>query len=107
MSSCSTTPDNAGVIYKRNRVYSRLPSGFFSFEQETTKARMNGFGSGESIPLKDENGETWRGSAEKSADGTFRYTFRSAAGKVLSGLADGHGITLRDEKGKTWRGFID
>ena len=107
MSSCSGTTDNAGVIYKRNRVYSRLPSGFFSFEQETTKARMHGFGSGESIPLKDEDGETWRGTAEKSADGSFRYTFRSAAGKVLSGLADSYGITLRDAKGKTWRGFID
>jgi hypothetical protein len=107
MSGCSTTPHNAGVIYKRKRVYSRLPSGFFSFEQETSKARMHGFGSGDCIPLKDENGQTWRGSAEKSADGSFRYTFRNSAGKVLSGLADGHGITLRDEKGKTWRGFID
>jgi hypothetical protein len=88
-------------------VYSRQPSGFFSFEQEITKARMHGFASGDYLPLRDEFGETWCGTVEQAADGTYRYTFRNSTGKVLSGLADSYGITLRDEKGKTWRGFID
>lgn len=95
------------MIYKRNRVYSLAPGGFFSFEEEKTKARIFGFGYGDYIRLRDESGQTWRGSAEKAADGSYRYTFRSNRGKTVSGLADGFGITLRDEKGKTWRGFID
>jgi len=95
------------VIYKRNRVYSLAPGGYFSFEEEKTRARMHGFGYGDSIRLRDDYGHTWLGSAEKAADGSFRYTFRNNRGKTVSGLADGFGITLRDEKGKTWRGFID
>ena len=95
------------MIYKRNRVYSATPGGYFSFEEEKTKVRMHGFGYGEYIRLRDEYGHIWRGSAEKAADGSFHYTFRNNHGKAVSGLADGFGITLRDEKGKTWRGFID
>ena len=84
-----------------------MPSGFFSFEEEKTKVRMHGFGQGDYIRLKDDLGHIWRGSAEKAADGSFRYVFRNNHGKTVSGLADGLGITLRDERGKTWRGFID
>ena len=101
------SPNNSIVIYKRNRVYGRAPGGYFNFEEESTKVRMHGFGYGDYIRLRDEYGHTWRGTAEKSADGSFRYTFRNGRGKTVSGLADGYGITLRDEKGKTWRGFID
>lgn len=95
------------MIYKRNRVHSRIAGGFFSLEQERTKARVHGFGYGEYIRLRDDYGQTWRGMAEEAADGTMRFTFRSAHGKVISGIHDGFGIILRDEKGRTWRGFID
>lgn len=95
------------MIYKRNRVYSVTPGGYFSFEEEHTKLRMKGFGYGDYIRLKDEYGHTWRGIAEQAADGSFRYTFRNNHGNTVSGLAHGYGITLRDEKGKTWRGSID
>lgn len=95
------------VIYKRNRVHSLSPGGFFSIEEEAGKKRMNGFGYGDCIRLRDENGQTWRGSAEQASDGSFHYTFRNSLGRTISGVADGSGITLRDEKGKTWRGFID
>jgi hypothetical protein len=95
------------VIYKRNCVHSRTPGGYFSLEQEVTKARVHGFGHDDYIRLRDDYGQTWRGTAEECADGGFRYTFRSSQGKVLSGLADSYGIILRDEKGRTWRGFID
>ena len=107
MSAPLTTRDNRFVIYKRNRVHSRAPGGYFNFEEEKTKARMHGFGYGDYIRLLDEFGQTWRGTAEKAADGSYRYTFRSSRGKAVSGLADGCGITLRDEKGRTWRGSID
>lgn len=95
------------MIYKRNRGRSLSPSGFFSFEEEKTKVRMHGFGYGDYIRLRDDYGHIWRGSAERAADGSFRYTFRNNRGATVSGLADGFGITLRDEKGKTWRGFVD
>jgi len=68
---------------------------------------MHGFGYDDYIRVRDEFGQTWRGVAEETADGTYRYSFRDARGKSISGLADGFGITLRDEKGKTWRGFVD
>lgn len=99
--------ENCPVIYKRARVHSRAPGGFFRFEEERTKARVYGFGYGEYIRLRDEYGQTWRGTAEKNFDGSFHYTFRSTHGKVISGLADDFGIVLRDEKGRTWRGFVD
>ncbi len=95
------------VIYKRNRVHSRVPGGFFSFEEEATKIRMHGFGFGDFISLRDEYGQTWRGSSDRGPDGSIRYTFRNNNGRTISGLTDGFGITLRDEKGRTWRGFID
>lgn len=95
------------MIYKRNRVHSRIAGGFFSLEQERTKARVHGFGYGEYIRLRDDCGQTWRGTAEEAADGTMRFTFRGNQGKVISGIHDGYGIILRDEKGRSWRGFID
>jgi hypothetical protein len=95
------------MIYKRNRVHSRGVGGFFNFEEELTKTRVHGFGYEDYIRLRDDCGQTWRGTAEEAADGSFRYTFRNSNGKVISGMADGLGIILRDEKGRAWRGFID
>jgi hypothetical protein len=95
------------VIYKRKHIHSKIPGGFFSLEEESSKARLHGFGFGEHIRLRDEYGNTWRGSAEKNADDSIRYTFRDAMGRTITGIADSHGIILRDNKGKTWRGFID
>jgi len=90
-------------------VHTPDPGGFFSFEHEgsESKDRLSGFGFGDDIRLRDEFGNTWRGSAEHAADGTVRYTFRNNRGKTISGMAEGVCVTLRDEKGKTWRGFID
>jgi len=68
---------------------------------------MHGFGHDDYIRVRDEFGHTWRGTAEQTSDGSYRYTFRNSRGNTISGLADGHSITLRDEKGKTWRGFVD
>jgi hypothetical protein len=99
--------NNEVVIYKRHRAHRKAPGGFFSFEEEATKARMHGFGYDDFIRVRDDYGHIWRGIAEEGADGSFRYTFRNSRGRTLSGLADGYGITLRDEKGKTWRGFVD
>jgi hypothetical protein len=95
------------VIFKRHRGRRSAPGGFFSFEEEATKLRMHGFGHDDYIRVRDEFGHTWRGVAEQTSDGSFRYTFRNNRGNTISGLADGHTITLRDEKGKTWRGFVD
>jgi hypothetical protein len=95
------------VIYKKNRVHTKVPGGFFSFEEEKSKARLHGFGYGDHIRLRDEYGNVWRGSAEKGADDSTRYTFRDAHGRTISGVSDSFGIVLRDQRGKTWRGFID
>lgn len=95
------------MIYKRKGVHSRAPGGFFSFEEEQTKTRISGYGYGDYIRLRDEYGETWRGTAERAADDSVHYTFRDTRGRVVTGLADGVGVVLRDAKGKTWRGTID
>jgi hypothetical protein len=107
MSKRPHSANNEVVIYSRRRANRRALGGFFSFEEEATKARMHGFGYGDFIRVRDEYGHIWRGIAEEGADGTYRYTFRNSRGSTLSGLADGYGITLRDEKGRTWRGFVD
>ncbi len=95
------------MIYKKNRVHSRTPGGFFSFEEEKTKTRIYGFGYGDSIRLRDEFGETWRGTAELGSDETVHYTFRNSRGRVVTGVVDGIAIVLRDARGKTWRGLVD
>ena len=95
------------MIYRKKRVHSSVPGGFFSLEEECSKARLHGSGYGEHIRLRDDYGNVWRGSAEKCADETVRYTFRDALGRTISGMASGCGVTLRDNRGKTWRGFMD
>ena len=94
------------MIY-RKRTHSALPGGFFILEGEGSKGRMSGFGFGEHIDLRDEQGNRWHGGAERTADETVRYTFRDSTGRTISGVADGGGLVLRDMRGKTWRGFIE
>ena len=94
-------------IFKRKRVHSKIPGGFFSFEEEATTTRLYGFGHGDNLQLRDEFGNVWRGSAEKTSDESVRYTFRDPNGRTITGVADSSGIVLRDGRGKTFRGFID
>jgi hypothetical protein len=94
-------------VFKRKTLHSKIPGGFFSFEEEATKTRLYGFGHGEHLQLRDEFGNTWKGSAEKTNDDSIRYVFRDANGRTITGVAEGAGIVLRDGRGKVWRGFID
>ena len=107
MPNQNLSPHNEYVIYRRKRVHNQVPGGFFSFEEEASKTRLHGFGHGDHIRLRDEFGNIWRGSAEKSHGDAVRYTFRDANGRTITGVSDSFGITLRDERGKTWRGFMD
>jgi hypothetical protein len=95
------------MIYKKKRKHSKVPGGFFSFEEQATKTRLHGFGYGDHIRLHDEYGNIWRGTADQGADDTVRYVFRDAMGRTITGVSDAFGIVVRDQKGKTWRGFID
>jgi hypothetical protein len=95
------------MIFKKKRQDSSIVGGFFSFEEEGSKARLHGFGYGEHIRLRDDYGNVWRGSATKGADECVHYVFRDAMGRALTGVADGASVILRDSSGKTWRGFID
>lgn len=94
-------------IFKRRKVHSKMPGGFFSIEEESSTTRLFGFGHGDHLRLRDEFGNVWRGSAEKTADDSVRYTFRDPNGHTISGVTDSFGIVLRDGKGRIWRGFID
>jgi hypothetical protein len=94
-------------IFQRKRVHSKIPGGFFNFEDESSSTRLYGFGYGEHLRLRDEFGNIWRGTAEKVSDECVRYTFRDANGNTISGVSDGLGIVLRDGRGKSWRGFIE
>ena len=94
-------------IFKRKRTHSKIPGGFFSFEEEGANTRLYGFGHGEHLRLRDEFGNIWRGTAEKVDEESVRYTFRDANGRTITGVSDSFGIVLRDGHGKTWRGFIE
>jgi len=94
-------------IFKRRKVHSSIPGGFFQFEEESTTTRLYGFGHGDHLRLRDEFGNVWRGTAEKVSEDSVRYTFRDPNGRTITGVSDGFGIVLRDGRGKTWRGFID
>jgi hypothetical protein len=93
--------------YNRERRHTRSPGGFFHLEDEKTKTRVTGYGHGDHIRLKDEYGNVWRGSAERTIGNSVVYTFRDGRGKTLTGVSDGNVVTLRDEKGQTWKGFVD
>lgn len=94
------------MIYKRRRVRSSAPGGYYRFESGNGRGM---FGSGDSdfIRLRDEFGNEWRGSAEQQPDNTVRYRFRDSYGNIISGISDREGIILRDEHGNVWRGFLD
>ncbi|HUA22358.1 MAG TPA: hypothetical protein VMB25_26615 [Bryobacteraceae bacterium] len=94
-------------IFKRRRVHSKIPGGFFNFEEDATTTRLYGFGHGDHLRLRDEFGNIWSGTAEKVSDDSVRYTFRDASGRTITGVTDSSGLVLRDGRGKTWRGFID
>jgi hypothetical protein len=94
-------------IFKRRRVHSKMPGGFFNFEEEGTSTRLYGFGHGDHLRLRDEFGNIWRGTAEKVTEESVRYTFRDANGRTITGVSDSFGLVLRDGRGKTWRGFIE
>ena len=94
-------------IFKRRKVHSKMPGGFFNLEEEANSTRLYGFGHGDHLRLRDEFGNVWRGSAEKISDEAVRYTFRDANGRTITGVSGSFGLVLRDGRGKTWRGFID
>jgi hypothetical protein len=83
----------------------RVPNGFYRFESIHQRS-VGGFGDGDFIRLRDENGNVWRGQADVQDDETIRYRFRDSNGKTISGISDRFGILLRDEKGNTWRGYV-
>lgn len=95
------------MIYRKRRIHSRVPGGFFHLEDEATKTRVFGFGHGDNIKLTDEYGNVWRGSAERGPDNAVVYRFRDSKGRSLSGVAEGVTVTLRDDKGNTWKGFVE
>lgn len=94
------------MIYRKRRNRQGAPGGFFHF-QDSLNRSVTGPGDGDYIHLRDEFGNEWRGVAERQADDTIRYRFRTSNGDFISGVSDGYGVLLRDEKGKTWRGFVD
>jgi len=94
------------MIYRRRRLRSRVPGGFYRFENRLQRS-VSGFGDGDFIRLRDEFGNVWRGQAESQGDHTVRYRFRDSEGNVISGISDHFGILLRDEHGNIWRGYVD
>ena len=94
------------MIYRKRSVHTSSPGGFFRF-QNSRKHSVYGFGHGDFIRLRDEFGNTWRGTAERDTDNTVRYRFRDEKGQSVTGISDTYGVILRDEKGNTWRGFMD
>ncbi len=94
------------MIYSKPRRRSRIPGGYFHLQEEKSKTRVFGYGHGDHIKLKDEYGNIWVGSAERSPDDSIVYRFRDARGKSLTGVSYGNTVTLRDERGNTWKGFI-
>jgi len=92
------------MIYRRRRGGKRLPAGFYHLQSDGSA--MSGFGDGDSIRLRDENGHVWQGSIDVNGDDSLRYRFRDDNGNDISGYADDFGVLLRDGKGRTWRGYI-
>jgi len=94
-------------MYRRTHVHRRIPGGFLSFEDAGAKTRVYGFGYGDHIQMRDQQGNVWRGSAEQGPDETVRYRFHGPAGLVITGMSDSWGMTLRDDRGRIWRGFFE
>ncbi|MEO8025848.1 MAG: hypothetical protein ABI823_05225 [Bryobacteraceae bacterium] len=95
------------MIYKKTRVRTSVPGGYFHLEEEGTKTRVYGFGHGDSIRLTDEYGNVWRGAAEHGPDNLVFYRFRDSRGRNITGVSNSMAITLRDGQGTSWKGFIE
>jgi hypothetical protein len=95
------------MIYRRRRLKSSAPGGFYRFESTRSKSTVFGFGEGDFVRLRDEYGRIWNGTAEKMSDNTIRFRFRDSEGNMISGISDTFGIVLRDEHGNVWRGLVD
>jgi hypothetical protein len=95
------------MIYGKRKARKSVPGGFFHLEDEASKTRVSGHGYGDHIKLRDEYGNIWRGTAERTVDNTVVYRFRDSRGRTLTGVSDSFVVTLRDQKGATWKGFID
>lgn len=93
------------MIRRRRVRQAQVPSGYFHFSN-TQHRSISGFGEGNYVRLKDENGDIWRGTAEMLDDRSVLYRFRNGTGKTISGVSDGYGILLRDERGQIWRGYV-
>jgi hypothetical protein len=94
------------MIYRRRQLNSVAPGGFFRL-QNAQRHVVYGYGDGDFIRLRDEFGNTWRGTATKQYDESIRFRFRDQRGATISGISDSFGVILRDEHGRTWRGFFD
>jgi hypothetical protein len=94
------------MAFGRRTLRSGSPGGFFYLENEKTKAKVSGYGHGEHIRLRDEDGNVWFGAAEVRDD-EIVYRFRDHSGRCMSGLANDAVLVLRDEHGNVWRGFVD
>jgi hypothetical protein len=92
-------------MIRRRRIRRQVGNGFYRIENINSR-RMDGFGDGDYVRLRDEFGNVWRGQAEVQDDDSVRYRFRDEKGRTISGASDRYGITLRDERGMTWRGYV-
>lgn len=95
------------MSFAKTHKHSNLPGGFFHLEEEKTRTVATGFGHGDHIKLKDEYGNVWLGSAERTDETTVVYRFRDGKGRSLTGVSDNKVVILRDGKGSTWKGFVD
>jgi hypothetical protein len=95
------------MIYSRQKKRPQAPGGFFHLEEEKSKTRVYGYGDGDYIKMKDEYGNVWQGTAERTTESSVVYRFRDGNGRTLTGVSDNMVVTLRDEKGRTWKGFVD
>ncbi len=86
------------MLLRRRIRQAKVPSGYLHFSNLQHRI-ISGFGEGSDVRLRDENGDTWRGTAEVRDDRSVFYRFRNDNGKVISGASDGYGILLRDERG--------
>lgn len=95
------------MIYRKKRAHSNgVRSGYYRLEGHGKK-KIFGWGDGDFLRLRDENGKVWSGTAEAWDQDTVRYRFRDEDGNSVSGISTGSGIVLQDDKGRTWRGLVD
>jgi hypothetical protein len=95
-----------GMLYQRK---ARLRSGGHSLihlEEEHTKMRVSGYGSGEFVCLKDEYGNTWAGTAYKGEDERTYYHLTDPSGKRMTGVSNEVAVTFRDDLGRNFKGLL-